>query len=94
MTHLAPVTYNDIKLQKARILVRLAQGPATCEQLQTECQAPDPRARIHELRVNDRHDIKTQRLHRVNRDGTVNKVGLYVLHAKNETQALLFSDAP
>lgn len=93
MTDQVPPIYNGIKLQKARILVRLAQGPATGEQLQAECQAPDPRARILELR-DEGCEIQTTYVHQVNRDGTFNKVGLYVLHVKNEKQALLFSDEP
>lgn len=84
----APV-YNGISLQKARILTRLSQAPATGEQLQTECQSPDPRARIHELR-GEGHHITTNRLYRVNQDGTVNHVGLYVLRVKNDRQAGLF----
>ena len=71
--------YNVITVQKARILARLAQAPATCEQLQTECQAPDPHARIDELKECG-HDVQTHRLHRINPDGTINRVGLYVLH--------------
>lgn len=81
--------YNGIGLQKLRILARLTEGPATCEQLQRECQSPDPRARIHELR-NDGHEIKTHHLYRNNSDGSVNRVGLYVLHVKDERQAGLF----
>ena len=81
--------YNGITLQKSRILARLTQGPATGEQLQTECQSPDPRARIYELR-SDGHNITTNRLHRINRDGTVNHVGLYVLRVKDDRQAGLF----
>lgn len=79
-------------MQKARILARLAQGPATGEQLQTECKAPDPSALIFELR-NEGHNITTNRLHRINRDGTVNHVGLYVLRAKNNRQAMLIRTA-
>ena len=81
--------YNGIAIQKARILARLTQGPATGEQLQRECNAPDPRARVFELR-SDGHDITTSRLHRINQDGTVNHVGLYVLRVKNDRQAGLF----
>lgn len=85
----API-YNGIGMQKARILARLTQGPATSEQLQTECQSPDPRARIFELR-SEGHTITTNRLFRVNPDETVNHVGLYVLRVKNDRQAGLFS---
>lgn len=81
--------YNGIGLQKLRILARLTEGPATCEQLQTLCQSPDPRARIHELR-NEGHTITTHRLHRANPDGSVNHVGLYVLQIKDVRQAGLF----
>lgn len=86
---LAKPTYNGIGLQKLRILARLTEGPATCEQLQTQCQSPDPRARIHELRK-DGHTITTQHLHRANPDGSVNRVGLYDLLVKDERQAGLF----
>ena len=81
--------YNGIAIQRAAILNRLTIGPATCEQLQSECQAPDPRARIHELR-NEGHDIDTESQDRVNPDGTVNSVGLYVLRVKDQRQAALF----
>lgn len=81
--------YNGIGFQKLRILARLTQGPATCEQLQRECQSPDPRARIHELR-NEGHEITTHRLRRGNPDGSVNHVGLYVLKVKDYRQAGLF----
>lgn len=43
--------YNGIAIQRAAILARLGQGPATGAQLQAECNAPDPTARIHELRT-------------------------------------------
>lgn len=90
MTNTSPKpTYNGIGLQKLRILARLTEGPATCEQLQTQCQSPDPRARIHELRT-DGHTITTHRLHRINHDGSVNRVGLYVLKVRDERQAGLF----
>lgn len=82
-------TYNGIGLQKLRILARLTEGPATCEQLQTQCQSPDPRARIHELRI-DGHTITTHHLQRINPDGSVNRVGLYDLQVKDERQAGLF----
>jgi hypothetical protein len=81
--------YNGITMQKLRILARLTQAPATCEQLQAECQSPDPRARIHELR-NEGHTITTHRLHRVNNDGTINAVGLYRLTVQDVRQAGLF----
>ncbi len=84
-----PLPYNGIGFQKLRILARLTQGPATCEQLQRECQSPDPRARIHELR-DEEHEITTHRMHKVNPDGSVNHVGLYVLKVKNDRQACLF----
>ena len=84
-----PRPYNGITIQKGRILARLTEGPATGEQLQAICQSPDPRARIHELR-SEGHDITTHRLHRVNQDGSINSVGLYVLRAKDQRQAGLF----
>ncbi|MDO9199301.1 helix-turn-helix domain-containing protein [Rhodoferax sp.] len=76
-------------MQKLRILARLTEGPATGEQLQRECQSPDPRARIHELRTQG-HVITTHRLHRTNPDGSVNFVGLYRLQVKDVRQAGLF----
>lgn len=81
--------YNNTVFQRLRILARLTDGPATGEQLQRDCQSPDPRARIYELR-HEGHIIKTHRLHRINPDGSVNHVGLYVLHVKDERQAGLF----
>lgn len=84
-----PLPYNGIGLQKLRILARLTQGPATSEQLQRECQSPDPRARIHELRV-EGHEIETYPLQRVNDDGSVNRVGLYSLSLKDVRQVDLF----
>lgn len=84
-----PLPYNGIGFQKLRILARLTQGPATGEQLQRECQSPDPRARIHELR-NEGHEITTHRLHRSNPDGSVNHVGLYALKVKDDRQSGLF----
>ena len=80
--------YNGIAAQRAAILARLRQGPATGAQLQAECLAPDPTARIHELRC-DGHQIATRMVDHVNPDGTVNRVGLYVLNSPDTRQAEL-----
>ena len=84
-----PPIYNGIRLQKLRILARLTQAPATGEQLQHDCQSPDPRARISELRK-EGHTITTRYLDRMNTDRSVNAMGLYELSHKDERQAGLF----
>lgn len=66
-------------------MARLQQGPATGAQLQTECNAPDPTARIHELR-SEGHLIETRWIDHPNADGTVNRVALYVLLVKDTRQ--------
>ena len=83
-----PRPYNGIAAQRAAILARLQQGPATGAQLQAECHSPDPTARIHELR-SDGHPIATHMVDHVNPDGTVNRVGLYVLNRRDTRQAEL-----
>lgn len=83
-----PPAYNGIKAQRAAILARLEHAPATGAQLQAECNAPDPTARIHELREAGQQ-IDTQWTDRQNPDGTVNRVALYVLHIKDTRQAEL-----
>lgn len=87
-----PRPYNGIAIQRATILARLGHGPATGAQLQAECSAPDPTARIHELRT-EGHDIATQWTDCVNSDGSVNRVALYVLRVKDDRQSDLFSTA-
>jgi hypothetical protein len=81
----APRPYNGIAMQRAAILARLSQSPSTGAQLQAECNAPDPTARIHELRT-EGHDIATHWIDQVNPDGSVNRVALYVLRAKDDRQ--------
>lgn len=83
-----PPRYNGIEGQRLAILNRLASGPATVEQLSTDCNAPDPRARVHELRC-DGHRIETQMIDRTNPDGSVNRVGLYVLSVTDNRQCEL-----
>lgn len=83
--HPTPRPYNGISIQRAAIIARLSQGPATGAQLQAECNAPDPTARIHELR-NEGHAIDTQWTDQANPDGSVNRVALYVLRVKNDRQ--------
>lgn len=80
-----PRPYNGIASQRAAILARLQQGPATGAQLQTECNAPDPTARIYELRC-EGHQIETRWIDQPNPDGTVNRVALYVLLVKDTRQ--------
>lgn len=77
--------YNGIATQRAAILAALQQSPATGAQLQTLCNAPDPTARIHELRTAG-HQIETQWTDRRNPDGTVNSVALYVLRGRHSPQ--------
>lgn len=83
-----PPRYNGIEGQRLAILHRLASGPATVDQLSTDCNAPDPRARVHELRC-DGHRIETQKIDRTNPDGSVNRVGLYVLSVTDTRQCEL-----
>jgi hypothetical protein len=83
-----PPRYNGIEGQRLAILHRLASGPATVDQLSTDCNAPDPRARVHELR-SDGHRIETQMIDRTNPDGSVNRVGLYVLSVTDTRQCEL-----
>ena len=80
--------YNGIATQRAAILARLERGPATGAQLQSECNAPDPTRRIHELREAG-HLIDTTPTAQENPDGTINTVGLYVLRIKDTRQAEL-----
>lgn len=80
-----PRPYNGIATQRSAILARLAKGPATGAQLQAECNAPDPTARIHELRT-EGHLIATHWTDQANTDGSVNRVALYVLRVKDDRQ--------
>ena len=80
--------YNGIEGQRLAILHRLTKGPATVDQLSTDCNAPDPRARVHELR-RDGHRIETHMTDRTNPDGSVNRVGLYVLTGTSTRQCEL-----
>lgn len=84
--------YNGIATQRTLILASLEQGPTTGAQLQAGCNAPDPTARIHELR-NEGHDIATHWTDQVNSDGSINRVALYVLKTKDDRQSLLFTTA-
>lgn len=79
--------YNGAKLQCAAILIRLEKSPATEAQLRVDCNAPDPRARIHQLRRT--HTIDTLETNQVNANGSVNSVGLYVLRVKDDRQSEL-----
>lgn len=81
-------TYNGIETQRLAILQRLTKGPATVDQLSTDCSAPDPRARVHELRRDGRR-IETHTTDRTNPDGSVNRVGLYVLTVTDTRQCEL-----
>lgn len=83
-----PPRYNGIEGQRLAILHRLTKGPATVDQLSADCNAPDPRARVHELR-GDGHRIETQMIDRTNPDGSVNRVGLYVLTTTDTRQCEL-----
>lgn len=80
--------YNGTAAQRAAILAVLEQSPATGAQLIRQCHAPDPTARIHELRT-EGHQIETQWTDQRNPDGTVNRVALYVLHARDTRQSEL-----
>ena len=77
-----PPARNTTERQRDAILARLAQGPATVEQLMQDCHAPDPRKRISELRQNG-HEIEVHQIERPSGDGTVNRAGLYVLRVKD-----------
>lgn len=80
--------YHGIAAQRAAILAELRKGPATGAELQSRCNSPDPTARIHELRT-EGHPIETHMVDQVNSDGTVNRVGLYVLNSQDTRQAEL-----
>ena len=90
MTHPAPTPrpYNGIATQRAAIMARLQRSPAMGVQLQTECNVPDPTARVYELRC-EGHQIETRWVDQVNPDGTVNRVALYVLLVKDDRQGEL-----
>jgi len=90
--HPTPRPHNGIATQRAAILARLAKGPATGAQLQAECSAPDPTARIHELRT-EGHAIDTHWTDQSNPDGSVNRVALYVLRVKDDRQLELIPSA-
>lgn len=90
--HPTPRPHNGIATQRAVILARLAKGPATGAQLQAECSAPDPTARIHELRT-EGHAIDTHWTDQTNPDGSVNRVALYVLRVKDDRQLELIPSA-
>lgn len=77
--------YNTTKRQRLAILQRLASGPATVDELASDCHAPDPRKRISELRRAG-HQIDTTPYDRTNTDGSVNRVGLYAMHQPNARQ--------
>lgn len=81
--------YNNCNRQRAAILQRLAQGPATVAELMQDCHAPDPRKRISEIRRRNGHAIDTHEIERPNGDGTVNRVRTYVLRVKDARQCEL-----
>ncbi len=83
--------YNGIATQRAAILARLGKGPATGAQLQADCNAPDPTARIQELHTAG-HQIDTQWTDQANPDGSVNRVALYVLRVKDNRQLEMIRD--
>lgn len=86
--------YNGVVAQRAAILAELRQGPATGANLQERCNAPDPTARIHELRT-EGHPIETHWTNQENPDGTFNRVALYVLPDKRGPQRELdFNECP
>jgi hypothetical protein len=80
--------YNTTKRQRLAILQRLASGPATVDELVSDCHAPDPRKRISDLRRAG-HRIDTTPHDRTNPDGSVNRVGLYVLSVTDNRQCEL-----
>ena len=80
--------YNTCERQRIAILHRLAQCPATVAELMQDCHAPDPRARISDLR-REGYAIDTHEIERPNGDGTVNCVRVYVLRVKDARQCEL-----
>ena len=80
--------YNTCERQRAAILQRLAQGPATVAELMQDCHAPDPRKRISDLR-REGYAIDSHEIERPNGDGTVNRVRAYVLRVKDARQCEL-----
>jgi hypothetical protein len=85
-------SYNTTERQRAAILLRLEQGPATVAELMNDCHAPDPRPRIRELRLRDGYQIDTHEIDRPNGDGTVNCVRVYALRGKDTRQCELSLD--
>lgn len=90
---IGPLPYNGTAAQRAAILARLAAGPATAEQLMTDCNVPCPTKRLSELRRLG-HPIHTDDADRLNAGGSVNRVGLYVLLAPDTRQPDLFTQHP
>lgn len=78
-------------LEKLRILARLTQGPATGEQLQRDCQSVDPGACVQALQQQGHH-INTHRLHRIDHNGAVTHVGLYVLRVSPTQRVALLAE--
>lgn len=89
--HSAANPFKAHGLEKLRILARLTAGPATDEQLKRDCQSDDPSASVQALRQQG-HNITSHRLHRIARDGTVARVGLYVLRVNPTQRAALRSE--
>jgi len=81
--------YNTCERQRAAILQRLAQGPATVAELMHDCHAPDPRKRISELRREGYAIEKQSDPYLPNGDGTVNRLRVYVLRVKDARQCEL-----
>ena len=80
--------YFGISLQQDLILDRLRTGPATVREIESELHVRDATARIHELRERG-HRIKTDWTNEVNPDGTITRVGRYVLLEANDAQLSL-----
>lgn len=90
---LPPLPYNGTAAQRSAILVRLAAGPATAEQLMADCNVPCPTKRLSELRRMG-HPIHKDDAARLNAGGSVNRVGLYSLHKPDTRQPDLFTPTP
>ncbi len=68
-------------IQREKILNYLKEhGSATTIELRHKLDILAPAPRVHELRHEQNHNIKTTWSHDENPDGTVHRVGLYSLH--------------
>lgn len=83
--------YNGISTQRAAIRPAWRSPPLRGRSCKPIASPQTPTARIYELRK-EGHDIETRHVDRVNHDGSVNRVALYVLTVKDSRQHSLFPE--